>query len=164
MFCKKGVLNPLTVSFYKMVKHTQTIFRQFADEFFECVWPFGGIGAQRVKNVAKQITTKTPFLINLQDGDLRFFCKDQGRSQNLKAVPQNFKEVFKVDDVTSNDVIQKKNRWRKEELRISLIRLFNIKFLKNTWKLVFISKGISSQFQYFLDWNLYDDFTVRSSN
>ena len=91
-----------------MVKHTQTIFRQFADEFFECVWPFRGIGAQRVKNVAKQITTKTPFLINLQDGDLRFFCKDQGRSQNLKAVPQNFKEVFKVDDVTSNDVIQKK--------------------------------------------------------
>ena len=147
-----------------MVKHTQTIFRQFADEFFECVWPFRGIGAQRVKNVAKQITTKTPFLINLQDGDLRFFCKDQGRSQNLKAVPQNFKEVFKVDDVTSNDVIQKKNRRRKEELRISLIRLFNIKFLKNTWKLVFISKGISSQFQYFLDWNLYDDFTVRSSN
>ena len=28
----------------------------------------------------------------------------QGRSQNLKAVPQNFIEVFKVDDATANDV------------------------------------------------------------
>ena len=27
------------------VKHTQTICRQFADELFECVWPFCGIGA-----------------------------------------------------------------------------------------------------------------------
>ena len=26
--------------FHKMVKHTQTIRRQFADELFECVWPF----------------------------------------------------------------------------------------------------------------------------
>ena len=32
----------------KMVKHTQTIRRQFADEFFECVWPFCGICAERV--------------------------------------------------------------------------------------------------------------------
>ena len=32
----------------------------------------------------------------------------QGRSQNLKAVPQHIMEVFKVDDVTANDVIQKK--------------------------------------------------------
>ena len=32
-----------------MVKHTQTIPRQIADELFECVWPFCGIGALRVK-------------------------------------------------------------------------------------------------------------------
>ena len=32
-----------------MAKHTQTICRQFADELFECVWPFCGIGAWRVK-------------------------------------------------------------------------------------------------------------------
>ena len=32
----------------------------------------------------------------------------QGRSQILKAVPQHFMEDFKVDDVTANDVIQKK--------------------------------------------------------
>ena len=31
-----------------MAKHTQTIRRQFADELFECVWLFYGIGAQRV--------------------------------------------------------------------------------------------------------------------
>ena len=30
---------------HKMVKHTQTIRRQFPDELFECVWPFYGIGA-----------------------------------------------------------------------------------------------------------------------
>ena len=29
-----------------MVKHTQTICRQFADELFECVWPFCEIGAE----------------------------------------------------------------------------------------------------------------------
>ena len=32
----------------KMAKHTQTIRRQFADELFECVWSFCGIGAERV--------------------------------------------------------------------------------------------------------------------
>ena len=26
-----------------MAKHTQAIRRQFADELFECVWPFYGI-------------------------------------------------------------------------------------------------------------------------
>ena len=31
-----------------MAKHTQTIRRQFADELLECVWPFYGIGAERV--------------------------------------------------------------------------------------------------------------------
>ena len=32
-----------------MVQHTQTIHQQFGDELFECIWPFCGIGAQRVK-------------------------------------------------------------------------------------------------------------------
>ena len=32
-----------------MVKHTQTIRRQFADELFECAWSFCGVGAYRVK-------------------------------------------------------------------------------------------------------------------
>ena len=31
-----------------MVKHTQTIFWQIADNLFECVWPFCKIGAKRV--------------------------------------------------------------------------------------------------------------------
>ena len=80
-------------------------------------------------------------------------------------------EVFKVDDVTSNDVIQKKQHLLgKEKLQIShsnhycLISIFSIKLLKKTRNLVFISKWITSQFQYFLDWNLYDFFKVRSSN
>ena len=32
-----------------MVKHAQTIRRQFDDELFECVWPFCEIDAYRVK-------------------------------------------------------------------------------------------------------------------
>ena len=30
-----------------MVKHTQKIRQQIADELFECVWPFCEIGAER---------------------------------------------------------------------------------------------------------------------
>ena len=36
----------------------------------------------------------------------------QGRSQNLREVPQNFKKVFIIDDVTANDAIQR-NQYRK---------------------------------------------------
>ena len=36
--------SPFKRQFHKMVKHTQTISRQIADELFECVWPFCGIG------------------------------------------------------------------------------------------------------------------------
>ena len=63
--------------------------------------------------------------------------KAQGRSQNLKSVPQNFMEVFEVDDITGNDVIQEKQHLlRKENLQISqsnhycLISIFSIKLLK----------------------------------
>ena len=31
--------------FRKMIKQTQTMCRQIADELFECVWSFCGIGA-----------------------------------------------------------------------------------------------------------------------
>ena len=41
----KMILLTLYVPIHKMVKHTQTIRRQFADELFECVWPFCEIGA-----------------------------------------------------------------------------------------------------------------------
>ena len=67
-------------------------------------------------------------------------------------------KVFKVDDVTANDVIQKKNHLlRKENLQIShsnhycLISIFSIKLLKKTRNLVIISQGITSQFQYFIE-------------
>ena len=35
----------LVLQSHKMVKHTQTIHRQIADELLECVWPFCGVGA-----------------------------------------------------------------------------------------------------------------------
>ena len=77
----------------------------------------------------------------------------QGRSHNLKTVPQNFVEVFNVDDVTANGVIQKKQHLlRKEKLQTSysnhycLISIFTIKLLKKDSNLVFISNGMTSQF------------------
>ena len=41
----KSRYQPFKRQFNKMVKRTQTIRRQFADELFESVWPFYGIGA-----------------------------------------------------------------------------------------------------------------------
>ena len=41
--------NPLSANHTKMAKHTQTIRHQFPVELFECVWPFCGVGAERVK-------------------------------------------------------------------------------------------------------------------
>ena len=45
----------------------------------------------------------------------------QGHSQNLKAVPQNFVEVFVVDDVTANDVIQKNISLEKKNYRFPIV-------------------------------------------
>ena len=39
----------------------------------------------------------------------------QGHSQNLKEVPQNFTEVFNIDDVTANNVIQRNQHCKEEE-------------------------------------------------
>ena len=41
----KPWINPLSANPEKMVKHTQTNRRQFADDLFECVWPFYEFGA-----------------------------------------------------------------------------------------------------------------------
>ena len=38
----------------------------------------------------------------------------QGRGQNLKEVPQNFTEIFNIDGVIANDVIQR-NQHREEK-------------------------------------------------
>ena len=38
-----------------MIKHTKTIFWQIADEFFEFVWPFSGVGAFRVKRILSEL-------------------------------------------------------------------------------------------------------------
>ena len=42
---KMEILSAFKRQINKMAKHTQTICRHFADELFECVWPFCGIGA-----------------------------------------------------------------------------------------------------------------------
>ena len=44
--CGRGnEVNPLSANITKWLKHTETIRLQIADELFECVWPFRGIGA-----------------------------------------------------------------------------------------------------------------------
>ena len=50
----------------------------------------------------------------------------QGRSQNLKEVPQNFTEVFNSHDVTANDVIQSKQH-HKEKINLSSIVITDVK-------------------------------------
>ena len=42
---------------HKMVKHTQTIRQQIADELFEYFWPFCEIGAKRLKEKIKDANT-----------------------------------------------------------------------------------------------------------
>ena len=56
--------NPLSANFTKL-SNTQTIRRQITNELFECVWPFCGIGAQRVKRILAHCDAlnKTIYLI-----------------------------------------------------------------------------------------------------
>ena len=56
------------------------------------------------------VKLRTINILGLPNGILHlkeWYDKTQGRSQNLKEVPQNFMEYFIVDDVTANGVIQK---------------------------------------------------------
>ena len=43
-----------------MVEHAQTIRRQIADELFECVWPFHGIGTWRVNGKSILVKIDAP--------------------------------------------------------------------------------------------------------
>ena len=45
--------------------------------------------------------------------------KAQGRSHNLKKVPQNFSEVLNVGDVTANDVMQRKQHHKEKKFHSS---------------------------------------------
>ena len=50
-----------------MVKHTQTIRWQIADELFECIWPFCEIGAKTVRNWFLEILKNSNVLISHWD-------------------------------------------------------------------------------------------------
>ena len=51
----------------------------------------------------------------------------QGRSQNFKKVPQNFTEVFNVDDIIANDVIQGKQHRKGKKINLSSIVITDVK-------------------------------------
>ena len=46
-----------------MVKHTQKNYRQTADELFECVWPFCGVGVFLI-NIILDAILKTKYMGN----------------------------------------------------------------------------------------------------
>ena len=50
-----------------------------------------------------------------------------GCSQNLKEVPQNFTEVFNIDDVTANDVIQRNQHRKEKKINLSSIVITDVK-------------------------------------
>ena len=51
----------------------------------------------------------------------------QGRSQNLREVPQNFTEVFNIDDVTAHDVIQRNQYLKEKRINLSSIVITDVK-------------------------------------
>ena len=51
----------------------------------------------------------------------------QGRSQNLKEVPQNFTEAFSVDGVTHNDVIQRNQHRKEKKITLNSIVITDVK-------------------------------------
>ena len=55
------------------------------------------------------------------------YTHKQGRSQNLKEVPQNFTEVVNIDDVTDNDVIQRKQHLKEKKIDLSSIVITDVK-------------------------------------
>ena len=59
----------------KMVKHTQTIPWLTADELFECVWPFCGVGTQRVHHRHQAIGKPSELMFcKLCFSQLSYFC------------------------------------------------------------------------------------------
>ena len=57
-----------------------------------------------------------------------FSCQhSSGAQQNLKEVPQNFTEVFNVDDVTANDVIQRNQHRIEKKINLSSTVITDVK-------------------------------------
>ena len=76
-----------------MVKHTQTIRRQIADELFESVWPFCEIDAKRVKMQAK--TTLTTSWARAQSHKVSAITRRSDETAHLNFV-QKFKQKIQT--------------------------------------------------------------------
>ena len=57
-----------------MVKHTQTIRRQTAEELFECVWPFCGVDAKDILCISYFSKTLEAYR-NLSKSTMELFCE-----------------------------------------------------------------------------------------
>ena len=72
-----------------MIKHTQRIRRQIAEELFECVWPFCEIGAKWVKKQFSLCGTTCTTLTKRRNKSLKYF-KSFGKTHNYNYTP-NFR-------------------------------------------------------------------------
>ena len=64
-----------------MAKHTQTIWKQIADELFECIWTFCEIGAQNMN-----VTTLADFNVGIDNSCMQVFW-DTFNFESIIAVP-----------------------------------------------------------------------------
>ena len=84
-----------------MVKHTQVIPRQIADELCECVWPFCEIGAKRI--IKGNQTMKFNQLVEYNKTNISF--KNHAENEAGRLVPELFLFFFKKNFVWS------KSKW-----------------------------------------------------
>ena len=77
-----------------MVKHTQTIRWQFADESFS-VWRFCGVGAERVKMTLKKIELEFYWIIkNIGIPSAHFALRNYSQNLKLFSLELKTKEIF----------------------------------------------------------------------
>ena len=89
-----------------MVKHTQTIRRQFADEFFEFVWPFCEIGAWRANY--QELTN-----VKSKNGERRAFMWWQFHEKYFMVkLDGHLKFLWGINDFRFTNLMSAKNKTR----------------------------------------------------
>ena len=91
-----------------MVKHTQTIRRQFADELFECVWPFCGTGAQRVKLCLIIVIAISLVFNDLSSSVEELLEKDKSVTIHHPCLQILAYEIFKVKNNMAPEILTEK--------------------------------------------------------
>ena len=111
-----------------MVKDTQTIRQQFANKLFECVWPFCGIGALRVKMIIKMVIPKPWEMavehireVNQINQTHKWSCKIWSIAVFLGLKEQNF-YYFKIIAKSVNTLTERLSPVKKERKRFIFLK------------------------------------------